>query len=419
MTIPDALEPERLSQIAVLASVLVDNVNLDEILLDPDDFEWMLCAETFEHMQRMRAAGEPITEAALGYAMPKHSAFFHEIVDAASSEALVWRNHVAHVRQTSIRRRLRANAAEIVMMSDDITLDDDFIEDKSRSLIDEAFKIKVRERTSSADLAPLMVASIGKATTALPTPWSNLTRIIRGFRPGGLYVIGARPGIGKSALALQIARELERYGHVAYFSLEMSAEEVTQRLIAQASGVSFAMVDGSQKMPDFARAKVDDWLSTYTGKIIFNDKSSITMPEVRAEIRTMVREFNLSGVIVDYLQLMNTGRRGENRQQEVAELSRNLKTLAMELKIPIIALSQLNRNSENRADGRPMMADLRESGAIEQDADAVLLLHRDREEQDAPNLPSVLEVNIAKSRQGPQGFVTLTWHGDMMIATED
>jgi replicative DNA helicase len=199
----------------------------------------------------------------------------------------------------------------------------------------------------------------------------------------------------------------------------MSAEEVTQRLIAQASGVSFAMVDGSQKMPDFARAKVDDWLSTYTGKIIFNDKSSITMPEVRAEIRTMVREFNLSGVIVDYLQLMNTGRRGENRQQEVAELSRNLKTLAMELKIPIIALSQLNRNSENRADGRPMMADLRESGAIEQDADAVLLLHRDREEQDAPNLPSVLEVNIAKSRQGPQGFVTLTWHGDMMIATEN
>ena len=243
----------------------------------------------------------------------------------------------------------------------------------------------------------------------IPSGFSELDAKIGGLSRSDLILIAARPGIGKTSLALNIASHValkEKKG-VAIFSLEMSGEQLVSRMIS-----SLALVDSSRLRTGDIRP--DEWTRLAEAVSILgdspmkiDDNAGITVQEIKAKLR---REKDIGLVIIDYLQLMRSGSRSENRVQEVAEISRSLKIMARELDIPVVALSQLNRASESRKDKKPMLSDLRESGSIEQDADIVIFLYRD---EDNPDLEArnIVNCSVAKNRHGATGTIDFLWSG--------
>lgn len=314
------------------------------------------------------------------------------------------------VHEAGRRRLVAAVGTQIEQLAADASNSPDAVIEAARQALAKAAGAQRAESAASDDVAAQVIANIGRSSPAVPTPWASLTSQIKGFRPGALYIIGARPGIGKSALALQCAHMLERRGTVAYFTLEMGKEEVVARLISQETEVAHTMIDGEHSLPPWAQVRVESWLAAYRGAIRFDDRGTLTVGQMRAVIHRLSEEGQLAGVVVDYLQLM-TGDPRLSKVAQVTEISRELKLIARDFQLPVIALSQLNRNSEGRADKRPALADLRESGSIEQDADVVMLLHRDTQDDTGQ-----LDVIVAKNRQGPTGTVTLTWQGEFMRA---
>src|SRR3984957_12397930 len=228
-----------------------------------------------------------------------------------------------------------------------------------------------------------------------------------------MIVFAARPSIGKSTLALDLARAAAvRHGlATVMFSLEMSRNEITMRLLSAEARVSLQTMRTGQ-MGDEDWARLARRMSEVVDAPLFIDDSpNMSMMEIRAKCRRLKQRHDLKFVIVDYLQLMSSPKRVENRQQEVSELSRSLKLLAKELEVPVIALSQLNRGSEQRTDKRPQLSDLRESGAIEQDADVVILLHReDMYERESPRAGEA-DLIVAKHRNGPTSTIVVAFQG--------
>jgi len=244
------------------------------------------------------------------------------------------------------------------------------------------------------------------APPAIPTPWADLNHIIGGWRPGGLYVIGARPAVGKSLMALGAALGLAEHGGVAWSSLEMPRQEVHERALSATSGVQLSQIKDHQ-LDEADWAKIAGAAARLSAlPISVDDRAGVTATDVRAHARSLNRKHPLAGVIVDYVQLM-AAPRGDRRDRHVVvgEFSRGLKKLAMEMHVPVIALSQLNRASEARMDRRPTMADLRESGALEQDADVIALLHIEEDD------PSTLHVGVPKNRHGAPGAFKLIRRG--------
>lgn len=248
--------------------------------------------------------------------------------------------------------------------------------------------------------------------TGIPTGFIDLDYKTSGMQPSDFVLIAARPSMGKTAFVLNLV------DHVAVkkgipcmvFSLEMSKEQLVNRMLAMESNVD------SQKLRT-GNLTDTDWDAIVEGigvignsKLIIDDTPGISITELRSKCRKMKLEYGLSMVIIDYLQLMSgTGKSGENRQQEISEISRSLKALAREMSAPVLALSQLSRACETRPDHRPMLSDLRESGAIEQDADVVMFLYRDDYYNKDTETPNIAEVIIAKQRNGPIGTVSLLW----------
>jgi replicative DNA helicase len=249
----------------------------------------------------------------------------------------------------------------------------------------------------------------GAEVTGLPSGFKDLDRITAGFQPANLVILAARPSMGKSAFALEIANHVsvDHETPCAFFSLEMSRQEVAQRLICSRGKVDAHHIRTG-------KLSKDDWprLTQACGQLeaaplFVDDTPALSLLELRARAQTLKRrEPNLGLVVVDYLQLMTTGRTEESRLQEVSSISRGLKELAKDLDLPIVALSQLNRSPEQRHDKRPLLSDLRESGSIEQDADLVMFLYREeyyeRDETDDSN-KGIAEVIVAKHRNGPTG----------------
>jgi replicative DNA helicase len=252
----------------------------------------------------------------------------------------------------------------------------------------------------------------GADVTGVPSGFKDLDRLTAGFQPGNLIIIAARPSMGKSALGLCIAANLAVRHElpVALFTLEMSKTEVTQRLMCSEAKVE------SQRLRT-GKLAVDDWprLTAACDKlakapIYVDDSASITMMEIRSKARRLKsREPNLGLIVVDYLQLMTSGTNMENRVQEVSQISRNLKVLARDLDVPILAMSQLSRAVEQRHDKRPILSDLRESGSIEQDADLVAFIYRDEYYNDDSDQQGLAEVILAKHRNGPTDSIKLSF----------
>lgn len=248
-------------------------------------------------------------------------------------------------------------------------------------------------------------------TTGLPTGFKALDEKTSGLQKSDLIIIAARPGMGKTAFALNIAAQsaVKANASVIIFSLEMSQEQLGQRLIAmQARVESEKLKKGTLERKDWDRINValDELNET---KIAIDDTPGISVMEMRNKCRRLKAEQGLDLIVIDYLQLMTFDGRADSRQQEVSALSRHLKLLAREMDCPVIVLSQLSRAPEQRQDKRPMLSDLRESGSIEQDADIVIFLYRDDYYNENTEKPGVCEVNLAKHRSGPTDRIELTW----------
>lgn len=283
----------------------------------------------------------------------------------------------------------------------------------------------VTERRASEDYLPLRdvinatmeeidaASNRGEGLVGVPTGFADLDRLTNGLHPGQMIIVAARPAIGKSTLGLDVCRAaaIKHQQTSVIFSLEMSRTEITMRLLSAESGVLLQnMRKGMMREEDWTR------LAATMGKVseaplFIDDSPNMSLMEIRAKARRLKQRHDLRLIVVDYLQLMSSGKRVESRQQEVSEFSRALKLLAKELEVPVIAISQLNRGPEQRTDKRPQMSDLRESGSLEQDADMVILLHReDAYEKESPRAGEA-DLIVAKHRNGPTDTVTVAFQG--------
>ena len=242
-----------------------------------------------------------------------------------------------------------------------------------------------------------------------PSGFIDLDSKLSGFQKSDLIILAGRPSMGKTALALAIARNaaVEHKKSIGFFSLEMSEKQIGERLLSSESRVNSHHVKTSQNKDWTKLSSAADVLSK--SKIFIDDSAGLNIMELRAKARQLKSENNIDLLIVDYIQLLNAGTRSENRQQEISYISRSLKALAKELDIPILCLSQLSRAVENRTNHRPIMSDLRESGAIEQDADVVLFVYRQYVYTEADEDKGLAEIIIAKHRNGPTGTAKVTF----------
>ncbi len=323
------------------------------------------------------------------------------------------------VQEKAILRGLINTATKIVTESYKDQQEVDLFLDKVESLI---FNISQRRiRQDFVHLSELIHDSIELAetltqrkqlVTGVPTGFTDFDALTSGLQPSDLIVIAGRPSMGKSALAVNIALHagVEKKIPVAFFSMEMSKEQLVQRMLC-----SEARVDAHKLRTGFLKSQAFTHLTNAAGRlaespVFIDDSPGISSLEVRAKARRLKSKENIGLIIIDYLQLMQGRLRTENRQQEISEISRSLKSLARELSVPVIALSQLSRAVESREPPRPRLADLRESGAIEQDADLVAFLYREEYyKKETDENRGIAELNIAKQRNGPVQTIKLTF----------
>jgi len=256
-------------------------------------------------------------------------------------------------------------------------------------------------------------ASGAEHESSIPSGFFNLDQLTHGFHPGELIIVAARPSIGKSTLGIDFVRHAAIHNHIptAVFSLEMSAAEIMLRILSAEASVPHDNIKQG-KLQDYWEKIGDVTLPIDTAPLYVDDSPNMTVMEIRAKARRMMQQHDLKIIVIDYIQLMSSGKRQENRQTEVSEISRQLKLMAKELAIPVVAISQLNRTVEQRADKKPFLSDLRESGSLEQDADLVLLLHR-HDYYNKQSRPGEAELNVAKNRNGRTGIAHLIFRGSL------
>ncbi|WP_281817000.1 replicative DNA helicase [Vallitalea longa] len=330
------------------------------------------------------------------------------------------KNYAQIVKEKSVLRKLIKTSKEIIAESYD---GKNKLEDTLNSAEEKIFNIMQDRRTEEfSSIKDLVVPTLNKIemihknqgkVTGIPTGFIDLDYKTAGLQPSDLILIAARPSMGKTAIALNIAQHaaIKENAATAIFSLEMSKEQLVNRLLC-----SEAMVD-AQKVRT-GDLEDEDWAKIASGSsvlssasIYIDDTPGITVSEMKAKCRKLKLEKGLDLILIDYLQLMSGNGRTESRQQEISEISRSLKALAREMEAPVVALSQLSRACESRADHRPMLSDLRESGAIEQDADVVMFLYRDEYYNPETEAKNQGELIIAKQRNGPTGTIHLVWMG--------
>ncbi len=423
----DKLPPQNLeAEQSVLGAILIDNNALTRALeiLDPEDFYKMSHRKIFFAMTELFDKNEPIDLITLTDQLKKNDelepvgglSYLSQIVNMVPTAANVkYHSHI--VREKALLRGLLMSANEIAGKVYEDNLDaEDLVDYAERSV----FKISdKRVKSSFVTLRDVIRDSFEmiehlydkkETITGVASGFRDLDDLTTGFQKGDLIVVGGRPSMGKTAFALNVAQHvgLEMKEPVAIFSLEMAKEQLAIRMLcAEAMVNSNSIRKGFIKKGDWH--KLTSAASNLTGAPVFiDDTSGITVLELRAKARRLKIEHGLSLVIVDYLQLMRGKGSFERREQEISDISRSLKALAKELSVPVIAVSQLNRSVEQRRPPKPILADLRESGAIEQDADVILFLYRD-EVYNKEAKRGHAEVIIAKQRNGPTGTVNLAF----------
>ena len=427
---PHSVEAEQ----AVLGAILLDNESLHSAVevIYKDDFYRAAHSSIFEAMLSLSERIEPIDIVTLSSELEAKGdlttiggpEYLSTLVDVVPTSAHT-QFYSRLIREMSIRRKLIHQAGEISKDAFDTTerIDDllDNVEQRIFAISDQKVK------PSFARVGDVVKDSIKRIEqlyinndlyTGLVSGFDDLDELTSGFQPSDLIILAGRPSMGKTALALSIARHVgvQLKKRVAVFSLEMSKDQIVTRLLCAEAKVNNSKVrSGKLNESDFPKL-VDAAGKISQADIFVDDTAAISVLEMRAKARRLHREAPLDMVIVDYLQLMKGSQRSaERRDQEISEISASLKGLAKELSIPVIALSQLNRAVETRNDKRPMMADLRESGAIEQDADIIGFVYRDEVYNSDSVDKGVAELIISKHRNGSVGTVRLGFQGEYTL----
>ena len=408
---PSVIEAEESLIGAMLLSAEAVSVAYETV--QPEDFYRPLHGQIFSAIVALANAGEPVDYVTVQAKLQERGAVAIELavlsdLQMNTPSATNAQHYADLVRQKAQQRRLISVAGEIVDeaygATDDVVGLIDEAERKINAIADagriDSVSPLQRLLLSEADILEERGETRGRIN-GLETGYKSLDLVLQGLQPSSMTIVGARPGTGKTAFALGI---LIHVGAVVkrpalFFSLEMSRQELAERILA-----STARIDSSKLRTGYLQS----------AKVFIDDNPALTVMDVRARARR-IRQQNgdLGVVIIDYLQLMSSRGRAENRQVEVSEMSRSLKILARELQCPVIALSQLSRKLEERADKRPMMSDLRESGSLEQDADVVLFLFRSEQYGEVPNDKKAdAEIIVGKNRNGPTRTAHLTWRGE-------
>lgn len=417
---PNALEAER----AVLGGILLENdaMNVVTEILVPEDFYSQANATLYEIMRDLASRSQPIDQVTLRESLvgaQKLQAiggddYLFQLTNTIPTVANI-EAHARIVKDKAVVRKLITACHEIAATGyGDYGDLEQYLDQAEASVFSVA---KQRARNPYEHVKDVVMrtfeeihdaAKRGDAITGLPTGFDRLDKMTAGMHPGDLIIIAGRPGMGKTSFALNVGLQacVASNEPVAVFSLEMPKEQLVKRMLC-----SEARVDGTRMRT--GQLHRDDWpkLANAAGilselPIWIDDTPSISMLELRAKARRLQSEHGLGLIIVDYLQLMRSGSKNDSREQEISEISRNLKGLAKELGLPVIALSQLNRGVESRGnkDKRPQLSDLRESGAIEQDADTIWFIYRDEVYNKESEDRGVAEVIIGKQRAGPTGI---------------
>lgn len=413
---------------SVLGAMILDKESINTAIerLHPDDFYKGANKEIFEAIVSLFNRSEPVDLITLSEELKKRGTL--ENVGGVSylaelSGGIATTSNVKYycdiVEEKSILRRLIKSCDEIVTKSYDGNEEvNSIIEEAEKSIFDIT---QGRHRSGFAPLKNVLLDSFAKIEemaanqgelTGLTTGFIDIDNKLSGMQKSDLILLAARPSMGKTALGINIATNaaLKAEASVAIFSLEMSKEQLVQRMISSVAHVDLQkIISGNLNEEEWIQI-IDAMGPLSQAKVFIDDTAGISLTEMKAKCRRLKIENGLDLVLIDYLQLMQlNSNRYENRQQEISAISRGLKALAKEMECPVIALSQLSRAPELRADHRPILSDLRESGAIEQDADVVLFLYRDEYYHEDSDKKNIGEVIIAKHRNGPTGTVELVW----------
>jgi replicative DNA helicase len=420
---PQSLDAEQ----SVLGGILLDNGALDRLaeILHADDFYREAHRKVFRAMQALSERNEPVDLITLPEELRARdvlaeiggTAFLVELADRVPTAANIV-NYARLVREKAILRSLITTATSIAARGYEPGQDVKELVERAEQDI---FAISDREvRPAFVRIDRLLGDAFRtidrlheerQPVTGVPTGFADLDRLTAGLQRSDLVIVAGRPSMGKTAFCLNIAEHaaLRADVGVALFSLEMSKEQLVLRMLCSDARVdAHRLRTGTLQEKDWARlAKAYADLSA--SKIFIDDSAMLTPLEIRAKARRLKAEHGLGLIVVDYLQLVSATGRVENRQQEIASVSRSLKGLAKELAIPVVALSQLSRAPEARTEKRPQLSDLRESGAIEQDADIVMFIYREEEYKPTEENRGIAEIIIGKQRNGPTGTVKLAF----------
>jgi len=414
---------------SVLGGILIENEAINKVMeiVTTDDFYRDAHRKIFHALINLSERDEPADLITLTNELRKMdqldsvggASYLASLIDSVPTAANI-EYYAKIVKEKAILRNLIQTSTEIITRSyEDRTDVENFLDEAERAIFQISEHRVKPSFYSIRDIVKESFKTIEKLyerkelITGVPSGFKELDRMTAGFQPSDLIIVAGRPSMGKTALCLNVAQyaAIEKRIPVAFFSLEMAKEQLVIRMLC-----SEARVEGTRLRTGFLTES--DWprLTLAAGNlsdapILIDDSPALSVLELRAKARRLKAEYGLGMLIIDYLQLMRGRARAESRQQEISEISRSLKALAKELNMPLIAVSQLSRKPEERRDFRPQLSDLRESGAIEQDADVILFLYRDElynRAEDNPNKGKA-EVIIGKQRNGPIGKVELAF----------
>ena len=393
----NTVEPED----AVLGCVLLDNSVIDKLTLTAEDFYSNKNRELFQTMQDMRSQGTPIDVITLSKKFPNR---VKEITDYMSSvpTASAVDFYADQLMEDATKRRVIELAKRLLNEANE-TEPDQLVALIKKTV--DTMQVGSGEIATLSDIFDEVLEELSAPSKMTKTPYKRLNNIIGGYRAGAVYIVAARPGVGKTMFALQNAYDLASQGGVMFFSMEMGKNELVKRLISAEARV-FADKVSRGELDEYEWKQIAKNRNKFQRDLLIEDRPGISVNKLRSAYRKAAKDRTINAIVVDYLGLMHDSRGGRSRYEKVTNISNDLKQLARELNIPIIALHQLNREVESRTDPRPNLSDLRDSGAIEQDADVVMLLHRPTNSEG--QFTNEMLMYIAKNRHGRQGGLKFT-----------
>lgn len=396
---------------AVIGSVLISSDIFDEISLEPEEFSEPANSRLWQTMMEMRKNSEPIDLITLSSKFPQRAVELSELTKyVPAAEAAPY--YAEQVSENATKRQIVQLAQRLLQEAP--------TEDSEQLLA--TIKTTSDSLTKSggslgwiSSIYDQVLDELAKPSKVLQSPYKKLNQVIGGYRSGGMYVIAARPGVGKTMFALQNAFDLAENGGVMFFSLEMGRGELVKRLMASQASVFAESIAGANLGERDFKA-IASKRNQFQRKLVIEDKPGLNVNKIRAAYRRANRETQINAIVIDYLGLMSDIKRSGSRYEKITNISNDLKQLARELEVPIIALHQLNREVESRSDPRPNLSDLRDSGAIEQDADVVMLMHREHDIDG--KMKHELFMYVAKNRHGKQGLLKFRVEDEFVRVTE-